>query len=509
MYALLFLGVNQLDSNGIIKISVLVIYLLLMVAVGAVFYKKTSSFSDYILGGRKLNSWTAALSAQASDMSGWLLLGLPGAAYLAGVESSWIAIGLAVGTYINWKVIARRLRSYTEISGDSLTLSDFFENRFRDNTHILRVTSGIIILVFFSVYTSAQFSAGAKLFEMLVGINYQLALLIGAIVIISYTFLGGFMAVAITDFVQGILMFLALIIVPFVAIAELGGFGSVISGMQSIDPNFMSLFKTTGGTTSLSIIAIISSLAWGGGYFGQPHILARFMAIKSAEEVKKARLIAMVWVIIALGAAVFVGMVGSVYFADAPLGDAETVFMIMVNAMFNPVVAGVLLAAILAASMSTADSQLLVTASTISEDFYKQFFRKEATDKELIWVGRLAVIIVAVVAALIAIDPNSSVFGLVSYAWAGFGAGFGPVIILALFWKRANKWGAIAGLISGAATVVIWPTIARTAQAAIFQLYELVPAFIISMLLAVVVSLMTKEPCQEIKAEFEEMKSRL
>lgn len=498
-----------LDTNGIIKLIVLVIYLLLMVGVGVVFYKKTSSFSDYILGGRKLNSWTAALSAQASDMSGWLLLGLPGAAYIAGVEASWIAIGLAIGTYINWKVVARRLRSYTEISGDALTLSDFFENRFRDNTHILRIVSGIIILIFFAVYTSAQFSAGAKLFEMLVGIDYQVALLIGAVVIIAYTFLGGFMAVAITDFVQGILMFIALIIVPFVAIAELGGFGTALSSMQNIDPNFMSMFKTTGGTTSLSAIAIISSMAWGAGYFGQPHILARFMAIKSAEEVKKARIIAMVWVVIALGAAVFVGMVGSVYFVNAPLEDAETVFMLMVNALFNPIVAGVLLAAILAASMSTADSQLLVTASTISEDFYKEFFRKDASDKELIWVGRIAVMVVAVIAALIAIDPNSSVFGLVSYAWAGFGAGFGPVIMLALFWKRTNKWGAMAGLISGAATVVIWSSIAKTAQASIFQLYEIVPAFIVSIIFAIAVSLITEEPSQEIIEEFEKMESQL
>jgi len=474
-----------------------------MIGIGFLFYRKTKNFSDYILGGRKLGSWTTALSAQASDMSGWLLLGLPGAAYTVGIEAAWIGLGLAVGTYINWKVVAKRLRKYTEISRDSLTLSDFFENRFRDNTRILRVVSAFIILIFFTVYTSAQFSAGGKLFETLIGIPYTTALVIGVIVIIAYTFLGGFMAVAMTDFIQGLLMFFALIIVPFVAIAELGGFGSTFAQMRAVDSNYLSFFMSTGSEGKIAIIAIISNLAWGLGYFGQPHILARFMAIRTSSDIKKARIIAMVWVVITLVAAVTIGMVGRIYFTNG-IADPEKVFMLMANNMFTPIIGGILLAAILAASMSTADSQLLVTASAISEDFYKQFFRKGASDVELIWVGRTAVAMVAFVAMLIAFDPNSSVFGLVSYAWAGLGAAFGPVIITSLFWKRMNKWGAIAGMVSGAVSVIVWKAIAVSAPAGSFwTVYELLPAFIIAIIAIFIVTMTTAEPPQEVIDEFE------
>lgn len=497
-----------MDSAGITKIVVLVVYLVLMIAVGTLFFKRTKNFSDYILGGRKLGSWTSALSAQASDMSGWLLLGLPGLAYASGVEAAWVGIGLALGTFINWKVVAARLRKYTETAKNSLTLSDFFENRFRDNTRILRVTSALVILIFFAVYTSAQFSAGAKLFETLMGVNYQVALLIGAAVIILYTFLGGFMAVSTTDFIQGTLMFFALIIVPFVAIAEIGGFGTAFSQMQSVDKSFLSLFRTTGSTgNTVAVISIISSLAWGLGYFGQPHILARFMAIRSSEQVKKARTIATVWVVVTLAAAVFIGMVGRVYFLGNELADPEKTFMFMSDQLFIPVIAGVLLAAILAASMSTADSQLLVTASSISEDFYRQFFRKKASDMELIWVGRIAVAVVAVIAILIALDPDSSVFGLVSYAWAGLGAAFGPVVVMSLFWRRMNKWGAIAGMASGAVTVIIWKAIAGSFENlplnSIWNLYEIVPAMVIAFVAIVVTSVLTKEPDKEIVKEFD------
>ena len=440
-----------MDAN-VTKIIVLALYLVGMVIIGYVYYKKTSDFADYVLGGRKLGSWTAALSAQASDMSGWLLIGLPGAAYVAGIEAAWIAIGLGIGTYINWKVVALRLRSYTEVAGDSLTLSDYFENRFRDNTNILRLVSSIVIIVFFSVYTSAQFSAGAKLFETLMGIDYTVALVLGGAVIIAYTFLGGFMAVSFTDFIQGMLMFFALIAVPFVMVAELGGFGTAFEELRQVDPNFLHLTKTTGGSGAISFIAIASNLAWGLGYFGQPHILARFMAIGSTQQVKKARLIAMVWVTLSLTAAVFVGVFGRLYITD--IADPEKIFMMSVDTLFFPILAGVLLAAILAASMSTADSQLLVTASSISEDIFKKYIKKDATDDDMIKIGRFAVIGIALVAMVIAFDPNSSVFGLVSYAWAGLGAAFGPVIIASLFWRRTNKWGAIAGMISGAVTVI-------------------------------------------------------
>jgi sodium/proline symporter len=490
-----------MDAN-VTKIIVLALYLIGMVIIGYVYYKKTSDFADYVLGGRKLGSWTAALSAQASDMSGWLLIGLPGAAYVAGIEAAWIAIGLGIGTYINWKVVALRLRSYTEVAGDSLTLSDYFENRFRDNTNILRLVSSIVIIVFFSVYTSAQFSAGAKLFETLMGIDYTVALVLGGAVIIAYTFLGGFMAVSFTDFIQGMLMFFALIAVPFVMVAELGGFGTAFEGLRQVDPNFLHLTKSTGGTGAISFIAIASNLAWGLGYFGQPHILARFMAIGSTQQVKKARLIAMVWVTLSLTAAVFVGVFGRLYITD--IADPEKIFMMSVDTLFFPILAGVLLAAILAASMSTADSQLLVTASSISEDIFKKYIKKDATDDDMIKIGRFAVIGIALVAMVIAFDPNSSVFGLVSYAWAGLGAAFGPVIIASLFWRRTNKWGAIAGMISGAVTVIAWVQIAKISSATIFGLYEIIPAFLISSVLIYVVSLATEEPNQEILDEFDD-----
>jgi sodium/proline symporter len=489
-------------NSSTIKIIVLSLYLIGMILIGFFYYKKTSDFSDYVLGGRKLGSWTAALSAQASDMSGWLLIGLPGTAYLSGLDASWIAIGLALGTYINWKVVAKRLRSYTEIAGDSLTLSDYFENRFRDDTHILRVVSALVIIIFFAVYTSAQFAAGAKLFETLMGMEYRTALVLGGAVIIIYTFLGGFMAVSFTDFIQGMLMFFALIIVPFVMVAEIGGFGTTFDKMAAVDPHYLDMFRSVGGGGAISFIAVISNMAWGLGYFGQPHILARFMAIHSKDAIKKARVIAMVWVVISLCAAVVVGIFGRVYFSEM-LADPEKIFMFSVDSLFTPVIAGVLLAAILAASMSTADSQLLVTASSISEDIFKKYIKKDATDSQMIWTGRLAVVIIALIAMFLAFDPNSSVFGLVSYAWAGLGASFGPLIIMSLFWKRANKWGAIAGMISGALTVIIWKQIANISSAAIFGLYEIVPAFLLSLLLIYIVSKATEEPSSEIIEEFD------
>jgi sodium/proline symporter len=488
-------------NANIIKITVLSLYLLGMILIGFFYYKKTSDFSDYVLGGRKLGSWTAALSAQASDMSGWLLIGLPGTAYLSGIDASWIAIGLAIGTYINWKVVAKRLRSYTEIAGDSLTLSDYFENRFRDDTHILRVVSALVIIVFFAVYTSAQFAAGAKLFETLMGMEYTTALVLGAAVIIVYTFLGGFMAVSFTDFIQGMLMFFALIAVPFVMVAEIGGFGETFNKLAAVDPHYLDMFRSVNGGGTLSIIAIVSSMAWGLGYFGQPHILARFMAIESKDAIKKARIIAMVWVVLSLIASVLVGVLGRVYYTEI-LTDPEKIFMFSVDSLFIPVIAGILLAAILAASMSTADSQLLVTASSISEDIFKKYIKKDATDTEMIWIGRFAVVVIAVIAVFLAFDPSSSVFGLVSYAWAGLGASFGPLIIVSLFWSRANKWGAIAGMISGAVTVILWKQLAGISTSAIFGLYEIVPAFLISIISIYIVSNLTEAPSSEIIDEF-------
>lgn len=474
-----------------------IIYLLFMLGIGFFFYKRTENLSDYVLGGRGLNSWVTALSAQASDMSGWLLMGLPGAAYLTGIESVWIAIGLGLGTYLNWKFVAERLRKYTEIAGDSITLSVYFENRFRDNSGILRTLSALFILLFFLFYTSSGLVAGGKLFSTVFGIEYNLALTIGAIVIIGYTFLGGFMAVSWTDFFQGVIMFFAIIIVPIGGIYNLGGISETLDKIRVINMELINPFTNIEGNF-LGWISIISLFAWCFGYFGQPHILSRFMAISSAEKIKKSRMIAMIWVVISLVMAILIGMIGRVYLAE-PLADAEKVFMVMVNRLFPSYIAGIMLAAILAAIMSTADSQLLVTASALTEDVYRALFKRNASDKELVWVSRLSVIGVAIVAYILALNPESSVLDLVSYAWAGFGAAFGPVVIFSLFWKRMTRNSAILGMLTGGITVVVW----KQLSGGIFDLYEIAPGFVIASLIIVIVSLLGKEPSEEIQQEFE------
>ncbi|VVS94352.1 sodium/proline symporter [Desulfoluna spongiiphila] len=489
------------DGNVSILIS-FVLYLIFMVGIGWVYYGKTKTLSDYILGGRGLNSWVGAMSAQASDMSGWLLLGLPGYAYVAGLESFWIAFGLAMGTWLNWKFVAVRLRNYTEMSGDSITLPDYFENRFRDTSHLLRIISAIFILIFFLIYTASGFVAGAKLFSTVFGLTYNSALLIGVAVIISYTFLGGFMAVSWTDFFQGMIMIVAIIVVPTLGIIKAGGLASTLEGVRSINPAFLSIFTDTTGAP-LAVMSVISLAAWGLGYFGQPHILARFMAIRTTAEIRKAKSIAMVWVVVSLSFAVVVGLVGLVCL-DTPLaaGDQEKIFMVMVDQMVPTVLAGVFLAAILAAIMSTADSQLLVTSSALTEDFYKVLFRKEASDTELVWVSRCAVMVVAVFAWLFARNPDSSVLGLVSYAWAGFGATFGPIILLSLYWKRMTRNGALAGIVAGGLTVIVWKQLTG-GFLGLFDLYEIVPGFLVSIAVIVAVSLMDDEPANEIQAEFD------
>ena len=478
-----------------------VIYFLALLFAGIYFYKRTTSTSEYLLGGRSLNSWVTSLSAQASDMSGWLLLGLPGAAYLSGLEASWIAIGLAIGTYLNWKFVAKRLRQYTEIAGDSLTLSDFFENRFRDKKKVLRLVSAIFILVFFVIYTSSGFVASGKLFSTAFGLPYFTALTIGVVVLVSYTFLGGFLAVCWTDFFQGMLMLVAILIVPLMAVKLLGGPRATIDIVNTVNPELLNPFTAADGS-QLSALALISLLAWGLGYFGQPHILVRFMAISSSSQIKKARIIAMVWVILSLSAAVLVGLVGRVYLTTPLIGaDSEKVFMIMAQEMFPTILTGFLLAAILSAIMSTADSQLLVSASALSEDFYKAFLRPNASGKELLWVSRLTVVFVSIIAYVLAFNPESSILDLVAYAWAGFGAVFGPTIILSLFWKRMTGRGALAGMITGGIIVILW----KNLQGGIFELYEIVPGFICSVIAIVVFSLLDKEPSQEILDEFEKI----
>ncbi|WP_020406179.1 sodium/proline symporter PutP [Hahella ganghwensis] len=474
------------------------VYLIAMLAIGLWAYMRTQNMSDYILGGRNLGPFPSALSAGASDMSGWLLLGLPGYAYAAGYEASWIAIGLLVGTWLNWLVVARRLRMYTKAAGDSLTIPEFLENRFEDRSHALRVIAAFFILLFFLFYTSSGLVAGGKLFETVFGLDYHIAVVAGAVAVVSYTLFGGFLAVSWTDVVQGLLMAAALIIVPVIALNADGGWGAAQEAMASKNTALLDAWTNSSGEP-LGLIAILSLLGWGLGYFGQPHILARFKAIRSENDIPMARRIAVSWTALTLIGSVACGFAAIAFF-DAPLEDSEKAFMLLINALFHPVVAGVLLAAILAAVMSTADSQLLVSSSALAEDFYKALFRKKATQKELVMVGRGAVIGIALIATLIALDPESKVLGMVSYAWAGFGAAFGPVLILALFWKRMNRNGALAGVIVGGVTVVVW----KQLSGGIFDLYEIIPGFILAAIAVVGVSMATGEPSQSIQKKFDE-----
>ena len=522
-------------------------YLALMLWIGFFFSKKQEDLGDYYLGGRRMNKWVVALSAQASDMSGWLLMGLPGAIYVGGFSEAWIGIGLLIGTYLNWKIVAHRLRVYSQSCKNSITIPDFICNRFRDPTGISRIVAAVIILVFFTFYTASGFVSCAKLFTSTFGIpetvsflgltmtGYSLCLWIGAIVVVSYTLLGGYMAVCWTDFIQGSLMFVAIVLVPAIVVCNAGGFAATVDGLNAINAHLQSLFTTAfkfapvseGAAKALvpcgqayGFIGLASCLAWGLGYFGMPHILVRFMSIDNPAEVKGSRRIAMTWVTISLAAATVIGLVFHLYLKQRGLSladvgnDPEKCFMVMINGIFSNgflvrVFAGILLSAIMAAIMSTADSQLLVSASSFSNDLYKVVLRKKATNRELILVSRLAVGAVAVVAIVMAMNTQSEFFKvvmkMVAFAWAGFGAAFGPLILLALFWKRTNLAGAVSGMVVGAVTCFVWKFVlsdyAGTHE--IFGLYELAPGFLLSFVTTVVVSLVTKKPSAEMIAEFD------
>ncbi|MBP2649242.1 MAG: sodium/proline symporter [Firmicutes bacterium] len=483
-------------ESSIGVIAAFTVYLAVMMGIGIYYWRKEQTMSDYILGGRQLGAWVTSMSAEASDMSGWMLMGLPGYAYVAGLEASWIAIGLMLGTWANWRFVAKRLRQYTQIANDSLTLPDYFQNRFHDQSQTLRIVSAIFILIFFLIYTSSGFVAGGKLFQTVFGLPYITALLLGTFVVVFYTFLGGFMAVCWTDFVQGIMMFFAILAVPIMATFMMGGPSVTINELSSWNTDMFRLFTAADGKP-LSIIAIISLLAWGLGYFGQPHILVRFMAIRSGAEVKKATNIAMTWVIISLVAAVLVGLVGRVYLQQPLTGSAvETVFMVMTNDLFASFIAGIILSAVLAAVMSTASSQLLVTASAVSQDFYKALFRPAAGEKELVWVSRATVIVVTIAAVIMGLDPNNFILEMVAYAWAGFGAAFGPALVMSLFWKRMTRNGALAGIIVGGITVLVWK------QFTFFGLYEIVPGFIMACLAIYLVSIFDTPPSQAVVDDF-------
>lgn len=474
------------------------VYIAVMLALGYVAYKRTTNLSDYILGGRSLGPGTAALSAGASDMSGWLLLGLPGYALAAGYEATWIAAGLLAGTYLNWLIVARRLRVYSHAVNDSLTLPAYFEFRFEDKSRALRVISAIFILLFFLFYTSSGLVAAGKLFESTFGLDYQTAVVLGTLVIVSYTFFGGFLAVSWTDVLQGLLMAAALVIVPIMTLNAMGGWGNAQEAMAASNPELLTFFNDAEGNP-LGFVAIISLVGWGLGYFGQPHILARFKAIGDDAALPTARRIAVLWTAVCLVAALMVGWVGIGYLGEGGLGDAETVFLALIQAMMHPVLAGILLAAVLAAIMSTADSQLLVSSSALAEDFYKALFRRDATQTELVWVGRFAVFGIAILALVFAFNPESTVLNLVSYAWAGFGAAFGPAVILSLFWKRMNRNGALAGIIVGGLTVVVYKQIDT------IGLYEIIPGVILATIAIVVATLLSPPPSATIEATFDEV----
>ena len=445
-------------ENSFAITTTFIAYLIMMLAIGVIAYKRTSNSTDYFLGGRSLGPWPAALSAGASDMSGWLLLGLPGYAYAAGFEAFWLAGGLLVGTWANWLISAKRLRTYS-ITTESLTLPEFLSRRFNDNSKLIQTISAFFILLFFLFYTSSGLVAGGKLFETVFGLDYTTAVIIGTVCVVSYTLFGGFLAVSWTDLVQGLLMSAALLIVPIAAMN--GGLGQLSSDLHNINPELLTLWNDAKGEP-LSAIAIISLAAWGLGYFGQPHILARFKATRSNKDLVTARRIAVIWTALSMVGAMLVGLVGLIYVTNsgAPkLDDGEKIFMLLVNAMFHPVIAGILLAAILAAIMSTADSQLLVSSSAMAEDLYKQILKKDATSEEIVRVGRFAVILISLIALVLAMTPDSSVLGLVSYAWAGFGAAFGPAIVLSLYWPRMNRNGALAGIVAVSYTHLTLPTI--------------------------------------------------
>ncbi len=491
-----------------------VVYMGMMITIGALYMKKTSSSEDYFLGGRGLGAWVAALSAQASDMSGWMLMGLPGAVYAFGTGQAWIAVGLLAGTILNWIFVSGRLRKYTIKANNSLTLPSFFENRFHDKKRILLTTSSVVIVIFFLVYTASAFSAGGKLFQTVFGVDYRAALTIGAAVILIYTFMGGFMAVCVTDFIQGLLMLVGVLAIPIIAFFLLGGTGNLqalleSSGVSGGSASFLSLLES--GGRPYTAMEIFSQVAWGFGYFGMPHILIRFMAVRDDKEIKKSKWVAIIWCTLSLTFACLIGVIGRAYFSPNVLENSENVFIEMIKKVFMsdlsiPLIGGLFLCGILAAIMSTADSQLLVTASAVSEDIYHKIIRPKADNKKVLLVSRVTVLAVAVIAYIIALNPDNSIMGLVSNAWAGFGSAFGPLVLLSLYWKRTNLPGAVAGIVSGALTVIVWdyiPLANGQTLGSATGLYSLALGFLISLVLIILVSVSTKAPDKDIMNEFE------
>lgn len=497
-------------------IIAIVIYLAAMVAIGAVYSKKNKNTDDFYLGGRKLGPLVTAMSAEASDMSSYLLMGLPGLAVVYGIaEASWTAIGLAVGTYVNWLLVAKRIRLYSH-KINAVTIPEFFAKRFHDNAKVLSLIAALIIIIFFVPYTASGFSACGKLFSSLFGVDYQIAMIISAVVIVLYTTLGGFSAASTTDLIQSIVMTVALFVVVGFGVSQAGGVHAVLENASQL-PAYFSLTSTgdgAGGTTPYGGLTIVSTLAWGLGYFGMPHILLRFMAIEDSKKLKTSRRIASVWVVISMAVAIFIGTVGVGMIGAGVLDggfDGERVIieiskLLSTYGIFPALVAGVILSGILAATMSTADSQLLAASSSASQDIFISFFKVKLSQKKAMLIARASVILISVIGVIIALDENSSIFRVVSFAWAGFGAAFGPLVLFSLFWKRTNKAGAVAGMVTGGAMVFIWKYIIAKLSP-VLNIYELLPAFILSSLAIVAVSLLTKAPDKAITDEFDAVKA--
>ena len=501
-------------------IATIVVYLLAMLAIGFVFSKNNSDSKDFYLGGRKMGPIVTAMSAEASDMSSWLLMGLPGLAYLTGVANpAWTAIGLGIGTWFNWLIVARRLRRYSA-NINAITVPEFYSKRYHDNSNVLNAIAALVIIVFFIPYTASGFAACGKLFNSLFGVDYMVAMLISAAVIVGYTIMGGFKAVSTTDLIQSIVMTIALVVVVTFGISKAGGVEAVIDNAKSL-PGYLSMKASydvgTNSSTPYSFLTIVSTIAWGLGYFGMPHILLRFMAIKDEKKLVLSRRIATIWVFIAMGITIFIGMVGLGMTKAGELGflsgsSSETIIveiagLISRHGVLEAIVAGLILAGILAATMSTADSQMLAAASSVSQNIVQDFFKVKISEKKSLLVARLTIVVISLIGVFLARDPNSSVFNIVSFAWAGFGGAFGAVTLCALFWKRSNKWGALAGMIGGGVMVFVWKyAISRLGGA--WSIYELLPAFIFSLILDIVVSLLTKKPDETIAREFEAAKTK-
>lgn len=509
-----------MSTNLICILVTIVVYMLLMVVVGIFAAKKNNDVSDFYLGGRKLGPIVTAMSAEASDMSSWLLMGLPGVAYLCGgAEAGWTAMGLAIGTYLNWLIVAKRLRVYSHKCNNSITIPEFFSNRYRDDKNLLRAIAAVVILVFFVPYTASGFAACGKLFSTLFGVEYHIAMILSAIIIIAYTSVGGFLAASTTDLIQSIVMTIALVILLAFGVHTAGGFGEILNNAKSLE-GYLSLTAShvaeDGSSTSYGFLPIVSTLAWGLGYFGMPHILLRFMAIEDKNKIKVSRRIASVWVVISMGIAIFIGFIGNALTAQGYIGvlkgssESETVIIKIASFMSErgilfAFMAGIIFAGILASTMSTSDSQLLAASSSMSEDIIGKVMKIKLSEKQQMLSARVVLLVIALFSVIIAWNPDSSVFQIVSFAWAGFGATFGPVVLSALFWKRSNKWGVFAGMLSGGVMVFVWKFLVRP-LGGLWNIYELLPAFIVAVVAIVVVSLLTKAPSKEICDEFDAVK---